>query len=256
MPFIKFDEARIYYEQHGNGAPLLCLHGWNDSSDTFKKNILEDLSKNYNVVLLDFPGYGKSEDCDLSFDSICNIITILLDTLKLSKISILGFCMGATIALDYSIRNPDKINKLFLIETYVDFPLILFPLTFNKFGDFLLNFFLSKRIGISLTKKVLLINDFKYQKNFFKKYQKENTNVSIKYIQMLWKYSKLKHYHRMQKIVTPTKLIIGDRTSKKIKNTAKRISKNIPNSAISLLEKSGHFPFIENRDAFLRMLEL
>ncbi|TEB08398.1 AB hydrolase superfamily protein YdjP [Pelotomaculum schinkii] len=57
MPFFKYKNKSCYYEEHGEGIPLLFLHG-NTASLNMFLDVMESFSKDYKVVLIDFPGHG------------------------------------------------------------------------------------------------------------------------------------------------------------------------------------------------------
>lgn len=53
------DGALIYYEDQGQGKPLVMIHGWSCSSKVFKNNVPE-LAKDFRVITIDLRGHGKS----------------------------------------------------------------------------------------------------------------------------------------------------------------------------------------------------
>ena len=172
MPHISFQNSKIYYEVHGKGEPLLYIHGWNGCMDSFKFNLLDRLKKKYQIILFDLPGYGDSQEIKLSFEILCKLVTKLLDALKIEKVNLLGFCMGAIVSLDYTIRNQERVKKLILIETYIDFPFIIWPLVLRGINKPLIRFFRFNKLGISLTKNHLFMKNKKYRTEFFELFQK------------------------------------------------------------------------------------
>ena len=57
--FTTSDQAHLYYEVHGKGQPLFLVHGWQCSSRFWQHNIPE-LSKHFQVIVMDNRGHGKS----------------------------------------------------------------------------------------------------------------------------------------------------------------------------------------------------
>ena len=53
------DDAVIYYEEYGQGRPIVLLHGYLCSSKFFYRNI-EGLSRNNRLILVYFRGHGSS----------------------------------------------------------------------------------------------------------------------------------------------------------------------------------------------------
>ncbi|AMP21257.1 hypothetical protein AZF37_08970 [endosymbiont 'TC1' of Trimyema compressum] len=60
MSYFYFENKKIYYKEKGYRRPLLLLHG-NGVSSTMFYSLAKKYEKDYNVVLIDFLGHGKSE---------------------------------------------------------------------------------------------------------------------------------------------------------------------------------------------------
>lgn len=60
MSFFRYNDKQIFYEQFGQGAPLLLLHGNTVSSKLFLP-IVPFFSKRHTVIIMDFQGCGQSE---------------------------------------------------------------------------------------------------------------------------------------------------------------------------------------------------
>ncbi|WP_431174386.1 alpha/beta fold hydrolase, partial [Flagellimonas flava] len=68
---------------------LLLVHGYPTSSDIFR-NLIEDLSQDYDLIAPDYPGYGRSSQapmsqCEYSFDNFAEIVDELLVQLKINR---------------------------------------------------------------------------------------------------------------------------------------------------------------------------
>lgn len=246
MPFLEHKNRKFYYEVHGEGEPLLYLHGWNGNISGFRKNLVPDLTKNFQCIAFDLPGFGQSQSRDLSFDDLADSVQALLDHLKLKSVNLIGFCMGGTIALDYAMRFQSRVKKIILVETYADFPWFLSLLLPRRIGHWLFHFFLLNPIGVKMTKRYLLLRDKVYRDDFFEAFQKSDPEVSLQYIRMLWDYAKRDHSQRMREITCETMLVMGKQTSKRIKESIHKLNHHIRGSMIEALDKTGHFPLEEN----------
>ena len=61
MPYVMLkDGNRLWYEEKGEGMPIVFIHGWRGSSWHFS-NRIDYFSKSYRVFVFDLKGYGKSE---------------------------------------------------------------------------------------------------------------------------------------------------------------------------------------------------
>jgi len=254
MPFHIFDQSKIYYEVHGKGKPILFLHGWNESMESFKHNLLKRFGTGYCFILLDLPGCGRSEKMRLSFDQLSEMIDTLLDRLRIEKVVVIGYCMGGIIGLDYTLKNQEKVKQLFLLETFIDFPHILLPLLIKKINYKILKLFLLNRAGFYITKKAIFLKGYNYREEYFRILKGSDLYVSIEYIELMWSYSKIDHYKKMNKMMTNTIIISGEHTNKAYVKMMKKIKKSIPNSIFFHLEKTGHFPIEENSDGLINAI--
>ena len=103
----------IYYEEYGNGEPLLLLHGNSQSIQAFKMQIPE-FAKHYHVIAVDTRGHGKSGDDGktYSYDLFAEDMNALLKHLNIKKINIVGWSDGANTGLTLAMKHPDKVKKL------------------------------------------------------------------------------------------------------------------------------------------------
>lgn len=66
MPYIQCNGADLYYEDHGEGNPIVFLHGVMCSLRYFEPQ-LANLSKEYRPIAVDFRGHGRSEKMELGY---------------------------------------------------------------------------------------------------------------------------------------------------------------------------------------------
>jgi pimeloyl-ACP methyl ester carboxylesterase len=114
---ISINGTRIYYEEYGQGTPLLLLSGGgiNRSIRDFRKCIPE-LSKHYRVIAPDTPGQGRSEQIDsLSYDLSTDFISKLIDSLKIDSCYVMGWSDGAIVSLLLAHTRADKIRKIIAV---------------------------------------------------------------------------------------------------------------------------------------------
>jgi len=114
---VNINGKKIYYEEYGQGTPLLLLSGGgiNRSIRDFEKCI-PDLSKHYRVIAPDTPGQGRSEQTDsLSYDLLTNFMSQLIDSLKIDSCYVMGWSDGAIISLLLANRRADKIKKVIAV---------------------------------------------------------------------------------------------------------------------------------------------
>jgi pimeloyl-ACP methyl ester carboxylesterase len=108
----------LYYEVHGNGLPLIMLHGGFGSFEMFSA-LSPALALSHQVIGVDLYGHGHTAltDRPLRFEYLADDIVGLIDHLGLEKADVLGFSLGGAVALQIAIRSPERVNKLVLIST-------------------------------------------------------------------------------------------------------------------------------------------
>lgn len=101
----------------GNKKNILILHGWGQSSKNWEY-IGRALSKNYNVFLLDLPGFGDSSIPEAPFNTedYSNFVRQFIKKIIKRKIILIGHSFGGKIAIKLASKNPADIEKLFLIS--------------------------------------------------------------------------------------------------------------------------------------------
>ena len=106
-----------YYEVHGAGQPLILLHGGVAASEAFGAN-LSELATARQVIAVHLQGHGHTRDIDrpLRFELMADDIAALIAQLGLAQVDLLGYSMGAGVALQTAFRHPDLIRKLVVVS--------------------------------------------------------------------------------------------------------------------------------------------
>ncbi|RXI98380.1 alpha/beta hydrolase [Anaerobacillus alkaliphilus] len=116
--FIKVDHINIYCEYSLNEKPpIFLIHGFASSTYTFNR-LLPLLERNFSIIAIDLPGFGRSEKSKsfhYSFANYAKLIGECINYFNLNKVTIVGHSMGGQIALYVAKAIPEKINKLILL---------------------------------------------------------------------------------------------------------------------------------------------
>lgn len=126
MAYFKFEHKRIFYKILGEGEPVILLHGNTVSSKMFN-SLLKKYAEAFKVILIDFPGHGKSERLDkfeTDFWFYNSTVThALIQELQLEEISVVGTSGGALVAINLALMYPEKINYLVADSFEGEYPL-------------------------------------------------------------------------------------------------------------------------------------
>lgn len=103
---------KMYYEIHGEGEPVVMLHGA-FMTITGWEDWINELSKTRKVIAVEMQGHGRTADIerDMSFENLADDVAALLDHLKISRADVIGYSMGGGAALQTAIRHPQKVRK-------------------------------------------------------------------------------------------------------------------------------------------------
>ena len=116
--YFTYQEKRIFYESHGTGPCIVLLHGFLESSYMWKE-FLPEWTKRNRVLVLDFPGHGKSEVLAeiQGMELLAAVVNELLKYLGISEVSFLGHSMGGYVALAFLEAYPEKVSKIVLLNS-------------------------------------------------------------------------------------------------------------------------------------------
>ncbi|MED5051260.1 2-succinyl-6-hydroxy-2,4-cyclohexadiene-1-carboxylate synthase [Anoxybacillus rupiensis] len=105
-----------HVEVYGEGPPLLLLHGFTGSTETWYPLI--PYWKNWQLVMVDIIGHGLTECPDeldrYHIESVAADLHELLQQLEIHRAHVLGYSMGGRLALTFAIRYPHRVETLLL----------------------------------------------------------------------------------------------------------------------------------------------
>lgn len=107
---------KMYYEIHGQGRPLVLIHGGGSTIGTNFEKIIPLLSKNRQLIAVELQAHGRTNDrnADLTFEQDADDVAALLNNLNIDKADFFGFSNGGTTTLHIAIRHPELVGKMIL----------------------------------------------------------------------------------------------------------------------------------------------
>lgn len=104
--------THIHTEVYGWGQPLVMIHGWAMHTGVWR-DFARQLGEYYQVICVDLPGHGRSEAVE-PFD-LDNIADALLRAIPVRSFAVLGWSLGATVAMAMAERAPQRLRHLIVL---------------------------------------------------------------------------------------------------------------------------------------------
>lgn len=115
---IKINDVDIHCRDYGNGFPIILIHGLSDSS-YFWDPLINRLSGHYRTVVPDLRGHGVSSKTNrISMELFTHDVEKLMEELDIEETIIIGFSLGASISLNFTLEHPKKVKSLVLLSSY------------------------------------------------------------------------------------------------------------------------------------------
>jgi len=125
MEKVKVNNIELAYVRHGEGKPLVLMHGFPLDHHIWDE-IVPLLEDKFDLIIPDLRGFGESTTIDTPYtmDDFASDIAGLLDHLEISRIAIAGHSMGGYVALAFTRLYPDRVTGLALVasQTLADPP--------------------------------------------------------------------------------------------------------------------------------------
>lgn len=112
------DGVKIYYEETGQGKPLVLIHGWSCSGRFFKRNI-DELAKSCRVINMDLRGHGQSDKPEWGYriSRMARDVKDLIEALNLEDVTLLGWSMGGSVIWSYlDLFGNEHLAKTLIVD--------------------------------------------------------------------------------------------------------------------------------------------
>lgn len=247
----------IHKEVYGQGVPIVLIHGWAMHTGIWR-TFAQQLAQNYQVICLDLPGHGLSEAVEPY--NLETITAALMEQMPESPCCVLGWSLGATVALALAARYPQRINSLMLLAGN---PRFVNEAAWTGMRAELLEDFSN---NLQLNCQLTLIRFLALQVN-----QLANAKVLLKELKVAVKECNpptenvlqsgldiLKQADLRQSLVTltcPVYLILGDKDTLvpvKVSQNMKQIKADLQ---VNIIEGAGHVPFLSHQSQLIEIIK-
>lgn len=112
--YAKVNGVDMYFEVHGEGEPILLIHGGLCTIAECFASLIDGLKSSRRVIAVEFQGHGHTADIDRPLRShlLADDMSKLLKQLGVAKADVLGFSVGAAVAYELAKAHPEQVRKL------------------------------------------------------------------------------------------------------------------------------------------------
>lgn len=111
---------KMYYEIHGEGKPLVLIHGGGSTIKTNWSRVLPLFTKTYKIIAVELQAHGHTGDRNApeTFTQDADDVAELLNQLHFAKADFLGFSNGGQTCIELGLRHPEKVNRLIIASAF------------------------------------------------------------------------------------------------------------------------------------------
>lgn len=226
---------KLYYEIHGEGEPLLLIHGGLGNSD-YWDNQTPVLAEQFQVIVVDSRGHGRStfDEQPISYELMASDMLALMDYLDIPKASILGWSDGGIIGLQLAITHPERLDRV-----------VAFGANYDPSG-------VRADIGENATFNA-------YIDQAAGDYQRispnpERWDAFLENIGTMWATEPNFTEAQLTAITTPMLILDGEEEEAIDIEHTKKMASLIPTAELVLMPGSGHFAMLEQPEVFNRIV--
>ena len=268
----KINGLELWYKISGSGP--VCIFptpGWGSSSDLYFRTLCR-LERFFTVVYLDTRGSGRSERppnaTDYKYDQFSADLDALRDHLRQERVWIIGHSMGGWLAMHYAITYPDRCCGLVLLDSVAAQDAEWRKdVTARQMGRRNEPWYEKANRARSDPRAKeddkafcaalhsTLRFAFHDAANFTKLETMDGSFSLPAFKGMAASNKGGAHFLPLEKIKIPTLIVVGDCDDRVSPLQAERIHLGISGSKLILIEKAGHFPWLEQPDRFFAAVE-
>jgi len=262
MPFAEINKIKIYYEERGDGFPLVLIAGFGVDHMGWSA-VIDNLAENYRVILFDNRGAGQSDAPDQSYDiaAMADDIAALLDHLQIEQAYICGHSMGTSVAQQFALKYPQKSKKMILCNALpklntlsrMVFDIIDRMIVDGSSRDILCDFFVPWCYSDDTLANLDNHPQVKERNAYAKTTLYPQSVVGFK--RQLEAVKSFDITKEAKNITVPTLLIAGDKDFLTPIEGSHYLADHIPQAELHIIKDTGHMSFVEKPKEFCEIVD-
>jgi pimeloyl-ACP methyl ester carboxylesterase len=239
----------VYYEFYPNQTSektFVLLHGFLSSTFTFR-HLISLLKKEYQVLSVDLPPFGKSAKCNqyvYSYKNLAQTVIQLTESFEFKEITFIGHSMGGQIVLNILHLMPELADKAILLcsSAYLkrsNLPLIL--TSYIPYFHLFVKYWFA-RTGVKKNLQDTLYNHSIINEEMINGYLQPflQDEIFVALTRMIRDREGDLPAQALNKIKTPCLLLWGDHDKSIPLKVGEKLNKDLVNSELIVLKETGH----------------
>ena len=255
--FVNIDGMDVHYRDEGNAAdslPIVFIHGTGSSLQTFDE-WASILKGEHRVVRMDIPAFGLTGPFptrDYAIENYVIFIEKFLNTRGIKHCILGGNSLGGQIAWQFTLKDPDMVDKLILIDA-AGYPIVSksTPIAFkiartpvlNKIMTFITPRFMAKMSVENVYADKTKVTEGLVDRYFELTLREGNRQALVDRMTSVYDTSNIP---RIKTIRQPTLVLWGEQDGLIPLSNAYRFHTDLPNDTLVILKNMGHVPMEEN----------
>ena len=261
MPTLPIEDGTLWYDEHGSGPPLVCIHGGWQDSDAWQQQV-DRFAGEYRVIRMDIRGHGKTGATEMrrySIGQFTDDLERLLDHLDVEDPILSGISIGGMIVQTYLDRHPEGARAAVISGPVQSMPPVDLPPQIKPFMSPLPAISgMVSTVGTRTTFQWLLASiratvgdtwltvDPDVRAEALETIGEISPDEYTKIFRALYEFVPPELSH----VETPTLVVSGDHEAPPVKVQGKRLAGTLPNSSYVEIPDAGHLVNQDNPDAF------
>ena len=255
MSTITTSQGMLHYEVFGRGRPVILLHGWLGSWGLWQ-DTMEFLGRNYRTYALDFWGFGESDIKQGSFtvEDFVLMVDQFMETLGIARAPLVGHSMGGTVSLELAIRFPEKVSRVTVIGSPIHGSSLAPLLKLAGIGPIAYvvhNFMSALKLGLRVYSPLVTRDP-----GWADMISRDLSKTSLQsFLQSIASLRKTDLRPRLNRVRVPVLGIYGSHDVIVHPQQWRPLEKYAPDAQILKLERSGHFPMLDEPEPFMHAVK-
>ncbi|OWV85919.1 alpha/beta hydrolase [Rhizobium sp. R635] len=229
------NDIKMYYAEYGEGEPILFIHGGLGNADVWGHQIA-DFARDHLVIVADSRGHGRSTRSQQPFgyDLMTSDYAALLDHLKISKVTLVGWSDGGIIGIDMAMKHPEKLTRVIAQAANVTTDGVKADVMENKTFKAYIDV-----AGDQYRKLSPTPNEY---------------DAFVTQISHMWETQPAWTAADLGRITVPVTLAIGDHDEAVKLDHTEMMAKQIPGAKLVILRNTSHFAMLQDPEGYDGMI--